>query len=146
MRITDSGRHLSPWRRSVLPGLMAALRAVVAFLVLRGPVDTLLHNEMYLRGLAPHWVQIAAGVALAASGAAFVWPPSVVWGGLLAIAGLAAFEYHRVYHRKRAWSASSAYTELLTWMLKSRSQSRTRSPRSTSGASSAPMRPRARRQ
>lgn len=93
MRITDSGRHLSPWRRTVLPGLMAALRAVVAFLVLRGPVDTLLHNELFLRGLAPHWAQVAAGVALALSGAAFVWPPSVVWGGLLAIAGLAAFEY-----------------------------------------------------
>ena len=50
MKITDSGAHLSPWRRRVLPLMMMALRALVAWVVLRSAVDLLLHNALFLAG------------------------------------------------------------------------------------------------
>ncbi len=93
MKITDSGVHLSPWRRRVLPLMMMALRALVAWIVLRTAVDALLHNPSLLSGHAPQWLQYVLATVLIAGGIAFVWSPTVVAGALVVAAGLGIYEY-----------------------------------------------------
>ena len=92
MKITDSGAHLSPWRRRVLPVMMMALRALVAWLVLRVPLDTLVHNALFLRGLGPAWLGHVAAALLVAGALAFVWSRSVLWGALVLVVGLYVYE------------------------------------------------------
>ena len=93
MKITDAGAELSPWRRRVLPVMMMALRAAVAWYVLRTPLYVLTQNPLFLKGVAPGWAQYALCVPLVAGGLAFIWSRSVVWGAMLAGAGLMLFEY-----------------------------------------------------
>ena len=93
MKIADSGVHLSPWRRRVLPLMMMALRALVAWVVLRSAVDLLLHNALFLAGHAPHWLQYVLAAVLVGGGVAFIWSPTVVWGAVVVGAGLGIYEY-----------------------------------------------------
>ena len=93
MKLDQSGAHLSPWRRRVLPLMMMALRALVAWVVLRVPVDALLNNPAFFSGLAPHWMQYVAAGILVAGALAFVWSGTVVLGAAVLIAGLAAYEH-----------------------------------------------------
>jgi len=93
MKITDSGAHLSPWRQRVLPVMMMALRALVAWIVLRTAVDALLHNPLVMSGHAPQWLRYVLAAVLAAGGLAFIWSRTVVAGAVVVAAGLGLYEY-----------------------------------------------------
>ncbi len=93
MPITGSGEHLSPWRRQVMPWLMALLRAFIAFALLRVPVISLWQNPLLLRGLAPHFMQYVLIALVVVAGLAFVLSRTVIWGAVGCIVTLVAFDY-----------------------------------------------------
>ena len=93
MKITDAGVGLSPWRRRVLPLLLLGLRAFVAYLLLRPPVELLLRDRLFFSGLAPHWLQYALAAFLVVGGVLFILSPTVVYGALACAAGIGLYEY-----------------------------------------------------
>ena len=93
MKIDNAGSGLSPWRRRVLPLVLAAVRALVAYVILGAPFELLVKDTLFLTGYAPHWLQYALATLMAVGAALFVFPRTVAVGAALLAASLLLFEF-----------------------------------------------------
>ena len=93
MKIDNSGAGLSPWRRRILPLLLAAVRALVAYVILRAPVELLVRDTLFLSGYAPHWLQYALAALMAVGAVLFVYLRTVAAGAATLAVALLLFEF-----------------------------------------------------
>ncbi len=93
MKIDQSGQGLSPWRQRVLPLLLRCIRAAVGYLLLRTPIDLLLHDPLFLAGLAPRWTQYLLAGVMGLGVVLFVASRTVLSGALLMALTLIVFEF-----------------------------------------------------
>lgn len=93
MKIDNAGAGLNPWRRRVLPLLLAAVRALVAYVILRAPFELLIRDTLFLSGYAPHWLQYALAALMVVGAVLFVFMRTVAIGAVLLAVALLLFEY-----------------------------------------------------
>ena len=93
MKIDNSGAGLSPWRRRILPLLLAAVRALVAYVILRAPFELLVRDTLFLSGYAPHWLQYALAALMAVGAVLFVYLRTVAAGAATLAVALLRFEF-----------------------------------------------------
>ena len=93
MKIDNSGAGMSPWRRRVLPLLLAAVRALVAYVILRAPFELLVRDTLFLSGYAPHWLQYALAALMAVGAVLFVYLRTVAAGAATLAVALLLFEF-----------------------------------------------------
>ena len=93
MKIDNSGAGLSPWRRRILPLLLAAVRALVAYVILRAPFELLVRDTLFLSGYAPHWLQYALAALMAVGAVLFVYLRTVAAGAATLAVALLLFEF-----------------------------------------------------
>ena len=93
MKIDTSGAGMSPWRRRVLPLLLAAVRALVVYVMLRAPFELLVRDTLFLSGYAPHWLQYALAALMAVGAVLFVYLRTVAAGAATLAVALLLFEF-----------------------------------------------------
>ena len=93
MKIDNSGAGMSPWRRRILPLLLAAVRALVAYVILRAPFELLVRDTLFLSGYAPHWLQYALAALMAVGAVLFVYLRTVAAGAATLAVALLLFEF-----------------------------------------------------
>ena len=93
MKIDNSGAGMSPWRRRVLPLLLAAVRALVVYVMLRAPFELLVRDTLFLSGYAPHWLQYALAALMAVGAVLFVYLRTVAAGAATLAVALLLFEF-----------------------------------------------------
>jgi hypothetical protein len=93
MKIDNTGAGLSPWRRRILPLLLAAVRALVAYVILRAPFELLVRDTLFLSGYAPHWLQYALAALMAVGAVLFVYLRTVAAGAATLAVALLLFEF-----------------------------------------------------
>lgn len=88
-----TGADLPAWRRQVMPWLMAAVRALVAWFLLRSPLELLLREPNAAAEAVGR--PLAWGVAslLAVGAVLFAWPRTVLIGYVPLVAGVVGFEW-----------------------------------------------------
>jgi hypothetical protein len=95
MILPRTGDGLPPWRRRVSGWMMSALRALIAWIVVRSQVSTLVVTGGGFVGMtmgAP--IRYATLAALVAGAVLFTWSRTVLAGFALLAVGLGVFEYH----------------------------------------------------
>ena len=93
MKIDNSGAGMSPWRRRVLPLLLAAVRALVVYVMLRAPFELLVRDTLFLSGYAPRWLQYALAALMAVGAVLFVYLRTVAAGAATLAVALLLFEF-----------------------------------------------------
>lgn len=92
MILPRTGADLPPWRRHVMPWLMAAVRALIAWFVLRDPLLSLVGKGAFVTDVAGRPIGWTIGTLLAVGSLLFVWPRTVLIGYAMLVAGVVAFE------------------------------------------------------
>jgi hypothetical protein len=93
MPLPRSGSGLPPWRRQVLPWIMAGARLGAAWLVTQWQLHALLQQASLLHGRVGAPTRFAIAALLAAGTLLFAWPRGYLVGFALLVAGLGAFEW-----------------------------------------------------
>lgn len=93
MPLPRSGSGLPPWRRQVLPWIMAVARLAAAWLVTQWQLHALLLQASLLHARVGAPTRFAIAALLAGGALLFAWPRSYLVGFALLVAGLGAFEW-----------------------------------------------------
>jgi hypothetical protein len=93
MRLSRSGAGLPPWRRQVLPWVMALARLAAAWLVTQWQLHALLLQASVLHSRVGAPTRFAIAALLAGGALLFAWPRTCLLGFTLLVAGLGAFEW-----------------------------------------------------
>lgn len=92
MILPRSGAELPPWRRHVMPWLMAGVRALMVWFLLRAPLEALVQEHGFVTSFVGKPIAWTVATLLAVGGALFVWPRTVLIGYAMVVAGVIAFE------------------------------------------------------
>lgn len=93
MMLPRTGADLPPWRRQVMPWLMAAVRLMVAWYVLRPALAALLREPSFIADAFGRPVAWGVGTLLAVGALLFAWPRTVLLGYPMLVVGVLAFEW-----------------------------------------------------
>lgn len=93
MMLPRTGADLPPWRRQVMPWLMAAVRLMVAWYVLRTPLQALLREPSFIADAVGRPLAWGVGTLLAVGGVLFAWPRTVLIGYPMLVVGIVVFEW-----------------------------------------------------
>lgn len=88
-----TGTDLPPWRRQVMPWLMAGVRLMVAWFLLRSPLAALLREPSFVAETVGRPLSWTVGTLLAVGALLFVWPRTVLIGYAMLVVGVVTFEW-----------------------------------------------------
>lgn len=93
MILPTSGSDLPAWRQKVAPWLMAAVRLMVGWFLVRGQLNMLVVESGLSRLSATAAERWAMAAVLVVGALLFAWPRTCLVGGVVLLAGLAWFEW-----------------------------------------------------
>jgi hypothetical protein len=93
MILPRSGAGLPPWRRLVMPWIMALARLTAGWIVTQGALGTLLRGSSFMASMAAAPLRYGIAALLGAGLVTFAWPRTYLLGFGLLLAGLGAFEW-----------------------------------------------------
>jgi hypothetical protein len=93
MILPRSGADLPPWRRLVMPWIMALARLAAGWIVTQGALGALLLRTSFMASMVGAPLRFGIAALLGAGLVTFAWPRSYLLGFGLLLAGLAAFEW-----------------------------------------------------
>jgi hypothetical protein len=93
MILPTTGIALPPWRRQVMIWLMAAVRLLVCWLLLREPLAALLHEPGFIVSAFGRPSAWSVAALFVAGALLFAWPRTVLVGCVVLVAGLFGHEW-----------------------------------------------------
>lgn len=110
MILPTTGTDLPPWRRQVMIWLMAAVRLLVCWFLLREPLAALLSEPGFIVPALGRPVAWTVATLFAVGALLFAWPRTVLVGYALLVAGLLGYEW--IWHRLGGWSGRLLFSGL----------------------------------